>query len=146
MNIHLEESHISKLPYLQATGKETFRLHPPTPLLPRKSDVDVEISGFMEPKSAQIMVNVWAMGRDSSIWKNPNQFIPERFLDSEINFKGQHLELIPFGAGRRICTGLPFAYRTVHIVLASLLYNYNWKLADEKKPQDIDIFEAFGIT
>lgn len=62
MNIHLEESHISKLPYLQATGKETFRLHPPTPLLPRKSDVDVEISGFMEPKSAQIMVNVWAMG------------------------------------------------------------------------------------
>lgn len=143
----LEESHISKLPYLQAVVKETFRLHPPAPLLvPRKSDVDVEISGFMVPKNAQIIINVWAMGKDSNVWENPNQFIPERFIDSEINFKGQHLELIPFGAGRRMCPGLPFAYRTVHIVLASLLCGYDWKLANGKSPQDISMSETFGLT
>ncbi|BAT97806.1 hypothetical protein LR48_Vigan07g158600 [Vigna angularis] len=143
----LEESHISKLPYLQAVVKETFRLHPPIPMLvPHKPEVDVELCDFMVPKSSQILVNVWAMGRDSSIWTNPDEFRPERFLESDLDFKGQDFELIPFGAGRRICPGLPLASRTVHIVLASLLCNYNWKLKDGQKPQDMDISEKYGIT
>ncbi|XP_061347279.1 geraniol 8-hydroxylase-like [Gastrolobium bilobum] len=143
----LEESNISKLPFLRAVVKETLRLHPPIPfLVPHKSEVDVELCGYMVPKSAQILVNVWAMGRDSSIWTNPNEFMPERFLKSEIDFKGQYLELIPFGAGRRICPGLPLASRTVHIVLASLLYSYGWKLADGVKAEEMDMSEKYGIT
>lgn len=143
----LEESHISKLLYLQAVVKETFRLHPPIPmLLPHKSEVDVELCDYIVPKSAQILVNVWAMGRDSSIWTNPNEFTPERFLESDVEFKGQDFELIPFGAGRRICPGLPLASRTIHIVLASLLYNYDWKLKHGQKPEEIDISEKYGIT
>ncbi|KAL1331436.1 geraniol 8-hydroxylase [Arachis hypogaea] len=142
-----EESHITKLPYLRAVVKETFRLHPPIPLLvPHKSEDNVEICGFMVPKDAQILVNVWAMGRDSSIWRNPNEFSPERFLENDVDFKGQDFELIPFGAGRRICPGLPLASRTIHIVLASLLYNYDWKLANGKKKEDIDMTETYGIT
>ncbi|KAL2337425.1 hypothetical protein Fmac_011871 [Flemingia macrophylla] len=144
---HIEESHISKLPYLQSVVKETFRLHPPLPtLLPRKSEVDFELCGFMVPKSAQILVNIWAMGRDSSIWTNPDQFRPERFLESDIDFKGQDFELIPFGAGRRICPGLPLASRTIHVVLASLLYNYDWKLMDGQRPEYIDTSENYGIS
>lgn len=143
----LEESHISKLLYLQAVVKETFRLHPPIPMLvPHKSEVDVELCDYIVPKSAQILVNVWAMGRDSSIWTNPNEFTPERFLESDVDFKGQDFELIPFGAGRRICPGLPLASRTIHIVLASLLYNYDWKLKHGQKPEEMDISEKYGIT
>ncbi|KAK7390086.1 hypothetical protein VNO78_25385 [Psophocarpus tetragonolobus] len=146
-NEQLKESHISKLPYLQAVIKETFRLHPPVPMLvPRKSKVDVELCGFMIPKNVQILVNIWAMGRDSSIWENPNQFTPERFLENDIDFKGQDFELIPFGAGRRICPGLPLASRTMYVVLASLLYNYDWKLMDGQKPEDMDMSEKYGIT
>ena len=116
----LEESHISELPFLRAVVKETLRLHPPAPLLvPHKSENDVELCGYMVPKNAQILVNEWAMGRDSSIWTNPNEFMPERFLESEIDFKDQYFELILLGAGRRICPGLPLASRTMHIVLAS---------------------------
>ena len=143
----LEESHISELPFLRAVVKETLRLHPPAPLLvPHKSKNDVKLCGYMVPKNTQILVNVWARGRDSSIWTNPNEFMPERFLESEIDFKGQDFELIPFGAGRRICPGLPLAYRSVHIVLASLLYNYDWKLSDGLKQEDMDMSETYGIT
>ncbi|XP_027334309.1 geraniol 8-hydroxylase-like [Abrus precatorius] len=139
----LDESLISKLPFLQAAVKESFRLHPPVPLLlPHKSGVDAELCGFMVPESAQILVNVWGMGRDSSIWINPDQFMPERFLESGIDFKGRDFELIPFGAGRRICPGLPLASRTVHIVLASLLFTYDWKPIDE----DMDISEKCGLS
>ncbi|XP_025634214.1 cytochrome P450 76T24 isoform X1 [Arachis hypogaea] len=144
----IEESHISKLPFLRAVVKETFRLHPPAPLLlPHKSpQEDIEICGFMVPKNAQVWVNVWGMGRDSSIWTNPNEFMPQRFLESNIDFRGNDFELIPFGAGRRICPGLPLAFRSVHIVLASLLYGYDWKLPNELEAKDIDMSENFGIT
>lgn len=143
----IEESHISKLPYLQAVLKETFRLHPPAAfLVPRMSGDDVELCGFIVPKNAEIMINAWAMGRDSSVWTNPNEFMPERFLKSEIDFKGQDFELIPFGAGRRICPGLPLASKTAHTVLASLLCGYDWKLADGRKAEDLDMSEEYGLT
>ena len=139
---------ISKFPFLQAVVKETFRLHPPAPfLVPHKAETDVELCGFTVPKNAQILVNVWAMGRDSSIWTNPNLFMPERFLEQDnIDFKGQDFELIPFGAGRRICPGLPLAGRMVHLMLACLVHDFNWKLADEMKPKDMDTSETFGIS
>ncbi|XP_071932550.1 cytochrome P450 76T24-like [Coffea arabica] len=143
----VQESDISRLPYLQAVIKETFRLHPPAPLLvPHKADEDVEINGFIVPKDIQVLVNVWASGRDPTMWSDPENFEPERFLGSDIDVRGQHFELIPFGAGRRICPGLPLAYRMVHLMLASLIHNIDWKLEDGMKPEDLDMEEKFGLT
>ena len=143
----VQELDISKFPFLQAIVKETFRLHPPGPfLVPHKAETVVEICGFTVPKNAQILVNVWAMGRDPSIWTDPNIFLPERFLEHTTDFKGQDFELIPFGAGRRICPGLPLANKMVHLMLASLVHCFHWRLADEMKPEDINMSETFGIT
>ncbi|KAL5058418.1 hypothetical protein RYX36_030022 [Vicia faba] len=143
----IEESHISKLPFLQAIVKETFRLHASAPLLlPHKCDETVQILGFNVPKNAQIIVNVWAMGRDPTIWENPNIFIPERFLECDINYKGNSFELIPFGASKRICPGLPLAHRVMHLVVASLLRNFEWNLPDGLKPEEVNMEEKFGIT
>ena len=143
-----QELDISKIPFLQAIVKETLRLHPPAPfLVPYKAETDVELCGFVVPKNAQILVNVWAMGQDSSIWTNPNLFMHERFLEQDnIDFKGHDFELIPFGAGRRICPGMPLANRMVHLMLASLVHNFDWKLANDMKPEDMDMSETFGIT
>ena len=77
---------------------------------------------------------------------NPNVFMPERFLAQDIDFKGRDFELIPFEAGRRICPGLPLANRMVHLMLASLLHHFAWKLPDEMRPEDMDMGETFGIT
>ncbi|KAH9621547.1 hypothetical protein KSS87_022682, partial [Heliosperma pusillum] len=125
----LEESDISQLPYLQAIIKETLRLHPAVPfLLPRKVDLDVKLFEFTVPKNAQVLVNVWAIGRDPDIWQNPYSFEPERFLGTQIDVKGHDFELIPFGAGRRICPGLPLALRMLHLMLGSLIHGFDWKL------------------
>ncbi|XP_028806264.1 geraniol 8-hydroxylase-like [Neltuma alba] len=144
----LEDFHMSKLPFLRAVVKETMRLHPSLPLLvPHKTEDEVQLCGcFMVPKNAQVLINVWAIGRDPSVWDDPKQFMPERFLANEIDFKGHDFELIPFGAGRRICPGLPLANRTIHVVLASLLYHFDWKLADGLKFEDMDMSEMYGIS
>ncbi|CAI9101631.1 OLC1v1038999C1 [Oldenlandia corymbosa var. corymbosa] len=143
----VQESDISRLPDLQAVVKETFRLHPAAPfLVPHKATEDVEINGYTVPKNTEILVNAYAVGRDERTWSEPEMFKPERFLDSEIDVKGKHFELIPFGGGRRICPGLPLAYRMVHLMLASLIHNIDWKLEGEIRPQDLDMDEMFGLT
>ncbi|KAL3649500.1 hypothetical protein CASFOL_005903 [Castilleja foliolosa] len=143
----VQESDIPRLPYLQAVVKETFRLHPTGPLLvPHKADADVEINGYTIPKNAQIIVNVWAIGRDPSVWPDADMFVPERFLDREIDFRGQDFELIPFGAGRRICPGLPMAHRTVHLMLATFVEDFGWQLEEGVKSEELDMNEKFGIT
>ncbi|KEH38561.1 cytochrome P450 family protein [Medicago truncatula] len=133
----IDESDITRLPYLQAVVKETLRLHPSAPLLlPRKAKIDVKIKGYIIPQGAQILINEWAMGRNPNIWDNPTLFSPERFLGSEINFKGQHYQFIPFGSGRRICPGMPLAIRMLHTMLGSLINSFDWKL--ENGDRDID--------
>ncbi|CAH1436549.1 unnamed protein product [Lactuca virosa] len=86
------------------------------------------------------------MGRDPNIWSDPEMFMPERFLDVKIDYKGQDFELIPFGAGRRMCPGLNLANRMLHIILGSLIHKFDWKVVGNKRPQDIDMGEKFGIT
>ncbi|GAB4856970.1 hypothetical protein Ancab_040510 [Ancistrocladus abbreviatus] len=143
----VEEEDFVRLPYLQAIIKETFRLHPVVPLLlPRKVVSNTELYGFIIPKNTQVFVNVWAMGRDESLWKDANLFEPERFMDSNIDVKGRDFELIPFGTGRRICPGLPLAHRMLHCVLGSLLHLFDWKLEDGITPENIDMDDKFGFT
>ncbi|KAL3616586.1 hypothetical protein CASFOL_039976 [Castilleja foliolosa] len=143
----VQESDIPRLPYLQAVVKETFRLHPSAPLLvPHKADADVEINGYTVPKDAQILVNVWASGRDPNVWPDADMFVPERFLGRDIDFRGQDFELIPFGAGRRICPGLPLAYRMVHLMLAIFAGDFGWRLEEGVKPEELDMDEEFGLT
>lgn len=143
----IEESDISRLPYLQALVKETFRLHPPGVfLVPRKAEANVEIDGYIVPKDANIWINIWATGRDSETWSKAEEFLPERFLGSEIDVRGQHFELLPFGGGRRICPGLPLAYRMLHLILALLIRDFDWKLEEGMRHEDIDMEEHFGLT
>ncbi|KAK4347859.1 hypothetical protein RND71_034201 [Anisodus tanguticus] len=143
----INEVDVAQLPYLRCIMKETFRIHPQAPfLIPRKAEEDVELYGYIVPKDSQVLVNVWAIGRDPSLWEDPLEFKPERFWESEIDVRGQDFELIPFGAGRRICPGLPLAIRMVPVALGSLLNTFNWKLHGGIAPKDLDMEEKFGIT
>uniref|UniRef100_A0ACD6AJW1 Uncharacterized protein n=1 Tax=Avena sativa TaxID=4498 RepID=A0ACD6AJW1_AVESA len=144
----VEESDIDHLPYLQAVVKETFRLHPPVPLLlPRQAQATVEIAGYTVPRGARVLVNVWAMGRDEGIWRpEPDRFMPGRFMGSAVDYRGGDFELLPFGAGRRVCPGMPLAIRMVHLVLATLLNRIEWRLPVEAERTGIDMSEKFGVT
>ncbi|KAL6004544.1 hypothetical protein ACLOJK_005099 [Asimina triloba] len=143
----VKESHLVHLDYLHACIKETLRLHPPAPLLlPRSAAETCEVMNYTIPKGCRVMVNVWAIGRDPQVWEDPLKFYPERFLDGSIDFKGRDFEFTPFGAGRRICPGMPLATRVVQLILASFIHAFEWSLPDGMKPQDLDMEEKFGLT
>ncbi|KAJ3680159.1 hypothetical protein LUZ60_016437 [Juncus effusus] len=138
---------ITKLTYLKMVVKETFRLHPPAPLLlPRETSCHVKIGGFDVPPKTRMFINAWAIGRDPKSWENPDSFYPERFEGKDIDFKGKHFELIPFGAGRRKCPGLEMGATNVEFTLANMLYCFNWKLPDGMEIKDVSMEEEGGIT
>lgn len=143
----VEEHDLSRLPYLSCIVKETLRIHPSIPfLVPRKVYNETKINGYIIPKGTQVLVNAWAIGRDPNIWEDSLEFKPERFLTSELDVCGQDFELIPFGAGRRICPGLPLAIRMIPMMLGSLLNNFDWKIENGIRYEKLDMTERFGIT
>ncbi|KAK7390163.1 hypothetical protein VNO78_25462 [Psophocarpus tetragonolobus] len=102
----IEEDEVQNFSYLRAVIKETLRLHLPAPLLiPRETSKKCVIGGYEIPAKTFIYVNAWAIHRDPVAWKDPEEFIPERFLNSKIDLHGQHFEFIPFGAGHKMCPG-----------------------------------------
>ncbi|KAG5593117.1 hypothetical protein H5410_043631 [Solanum commersonii] len=142
-----KESQLLQMSYVQACVKETLRLHPPAPfLLPHRAIETCQVMSYTIPKDAQILVNAWAITRDPLIWEDPEMFRPQRFLSSDMDFKGNDFEFLPFGAGRRICPGLPMAAIKVPSVLASLVHFFDWELPHGKHPTELDMTEKFGVT
>ena len=138
---------IDQLHYLKMVIKETWRLHPPAPLLvPREVISEFEINGYnIQPKTL-LHVNAWAIGRDPDTWKDPEVFFPERFMDNDIDAKGQNFELLPFGSGRRICPGMYMGTTMVEFGLANMLYHFDWKLPEGMVVEDIDMEESPGLN
>ncbi|KAI3824128.1 hypothetical protein L1987_05577 [Smallanthus sonchifolius] len=143
----VKEDDVSRLPYLSCIVKETLRLHPPVPLLlPRKVVKQVNLNGYTIPEGTQVLVNAWAIGRDPTVWVDSLEFKPQRFLESRLDVRGRDFDLIPFGAGRRICPGLPLAIRMIPMMLGSLLNNFDWNIGTNNEPEALDMSEKFGIT
>ncbi|TKY55279.1 steroid 17alpha-monooxygenase or 17alpha-hydroxyprogesterone aldolase [Spatholobus suberectus] len=144
----VEEIDLSKLLYLKSVVKEALRLHPPAPLLvPRETTESCTIKGFEIPAKTRVLVNAKSIAMDPTCWENPNEFLPERFLDnSPIDYRGQQFEMLPFGAGRRGCPGVNFAMPLVELALANLLFRFDWKLPLGLGIEDLNMEEAIGIT
>ncbi|KAF3506240.1 hypothetical protein F2Q69_00001538 [Brassica cretica] len=143
----ITEENIAKLEYLKMVIKETFRINPLVPLLvPRETLKDIKIAGYDIPKKTWIHVNIWAVHRNPNVWKDPEAFIPERFMDNEIDYRGLNFELLPFGSGRRMCPGMGMGMSLVHLTLVNPLYRFDWKLPEGMSPKDVDLEESYGLV
>ncbi|PIA38462.1 hypothetical protein AQUCO_02800284v1 [Aquilegia coerulea] len=135
---------MNQLQYFRMVVKETLRLHPPgVLLLPRECMKHCKINGYDIYPKTRVLLNAWAISRSSEHWENPEEFIPERFMDSSIDFRGQNFELLPFGSGRRGCPGINMGMATIELGLANLLYCFNFELPNK---QDINMDEVASIT
>ncbi|XP_042508248.1 geraniol 8-hydroxylase-like [Macadamia integrifolia] len=72
--------------------------------------------------------------------------VVKEFLGSSIESLGHHFQFLPFGAGRRICPGLPLANWVLHLLLATLLQSFNWAREEGVTPETLDMSEKSGTT
>ncbi|GJN06522.1 hypothetical protein PR202_ga24255 [Eleusine coracana subsp. coracana] len=153
------EEHLEKLPYLQCVIKETLRLHAPVPLLvPRQTLEDTELLGYHVPARTRVVINAWAIGRDRATWgHDADEFVPERFEEDDdvLNIVGgqqDDFRFVPFGAGRRGCPGAGFAVPSIELVLATLLYHFDWELPPPAAntggvaSSTLDMTELYGLS
>uniref|UniRef100_A0A0A9FCA5 Uncharacterized protein n=1 Tax=Arundo donax TaxID=35708 RepID=A0A0A9FCA5_ARUDO len=138
--------------YLRAVIKESLRLHPVTPLVPPHFSMAScsVVDGYVVPAGVRVLVNAWAMGRDARYWEEPEEFVPERFLDggaaADVGFKGNDFQFLPFGAGRRMCPGMNFGMATIELMLVNLVHRFDWELLVGKERRGIDMSEVFGLV
>ncbi|KAK4391928.1 cytochrome [Sesamum angolense] len=125
------ESNLYQLPYLQATVKETLRLHTPIPLLvPHMNLEEAKLGGYTIPKESKVVVNAWWLANNPAWWKNPNEFRPERFMEEEGGTEAAvaggkvDFRFLPFGMGRRSCPGIILALPILGLVTAKLVSKF----------------------
>ncbi|KAL0426702.1 UNVERIFIED_CONTAM: cytochrome [Sesamum latifolium] len=125
------ESNLHQLPYLQATVKETLRLHTPIPLLvPHMNLEEAKLGGYTIPKESKVVVNAWWLANNPAWWKNPDKFRPERFMEEEGGTEAAvaggkvDFRFLPFGMGRRSCPGIILALPILGLVIAKLVSNF----------------------
>ncbi|KAM7514381.1 hypothetical protein LguiA_003964 [Lonicera macranthoides] len=136
----VDESDLSKLPYLQCIVNETLRLFPAAPLLlPHLSSDDCTVGGFDIPRGTMLLANAWAIHRDPKVWDDPTNFRPERFESGQ----NEGYKFVPFGMGRRQCPGAVLANRVVSLSLAALIQCFEWERVGNEL---VDLSEGKGLT
>lgn len=113
------------LPYIDAIFRETLRWLPPSPLtIPHVAEEDDIYKGYFIPKGSIVYPNVWAMSHDRTKFKDPEAFIPERFLDENGELR-ENSRALAFGFGRRLCPGRYLAINTAWLSIAAVLASFN---------------------
>ncbi|HEY5932479.1 MAG TPA: cytochrome P450, partial [Nitrospira sp.] len=92
------------LPYTRAIFDESLRLYPPAPAVQRKAAASTTVCGLPLQAGALVLVGTYNLHRHPAFWPNPEQFLPERWLDGER--PAARYAYLPFGAGPRACVGI----------------------------------------
>ena len=112
---------LARLRTTRAVVDEAMRLHPPAWLITRRTTADMEFQGAHVPAGSLVIISPWIVHRHPTVWTDPEEFRPERFLTGEgVAGAGVRTAYIPFGAGPRMCIGRDFAYAEAVLALASL--------------------------
>ncbi|KAH0907846.1 hypothetical protein HID58_039673 [Brassica napus] len=137
----ISNDEIEKMHYLKCVIKETMRLHP-AGVVPRETSSKwIKVGGYDIPPKTKVFVNLYSIQRDPKQWENPDDFIPERFMENNIEFMGSK-GYIPFGFGRRNCPGMAFGNTLLEEIIVNLLYRFDWKLPDGSKPEELNMEEV----
>ncbi len=115
-----ESDPTERLPVTKAVFEEAMRLYPPAANLSREAIGEDWLGGHRIPAGAIVLISPYVLHRHKTLWRNPDDFDPSRFLPGERE-KIDRYAYIPFGAGPRVCIGQAFAMQEGLIVLAHLL-------------------------
>ncbi|WVZ86140.1 hypothetical protein U9M48_032973 [Paspalum notatum var. saurae] len=145
----VRESDLPRLKYLKQVIRESMRVHPPVPLLvPRETIEPCTVYGCEIPARTRVFVNAKAIGQDPDAWgPDAARFAPERH--EEITDLSDHkpwhdsFSLVPFGVGRRSCPGVHFATSVVELLLANLLFCFDWRAPHGVV---VDLEQETGLT
>lgn len=139
----LTSDDLPRLPYTIQVLDESLRLCPPAPALHRMAVQDVEVDGCRVEAGTMVIVGIYALHRDPTLWDDPLEFDPERF--SPENSKGRdRWQYVPFGAGPRSCIGDHFAMLEAILALATIMQHVEVRSLDDGFPMAVPFTMVAG--
>ncbi|EGN99632.1 hypothetical protein SERLA73DRAFT_179742 [Serpula lacrymans var. lacrymans S7.3] len=128
---------VDMLPQLQAFIQESLRWRPIVPQgLGHRVNKDVIWGNYLIPAGTTVFGNHWAISRDPDVYPNPENFEPQRWLDSQEKVR-EDLKFPTFGFGRRVCPGQHVANRSVLINTLLILWAFRLSLEPSEKTNDM---------
>ncbi|XP_064611314.1 cytochrome P450 2E1-like [Liolophura sinensis] len=132
-----------RMPYLDAVLMELCRFISHVPLaVPHSTTRDTEVCGYPVRANTTVYINLWSLHHSESYWKDPWQFIPERFLNSSGKLISpdhpNRRRLMAFSAGRRVCLGETLAKNRMFLFAASILQKFRFKPEVDSALPDMD--------
>lgn len=124
-------SDFPKLPYALKVFKETLRLYPPVPILPRSVEQDDVLGNYLINGGGEVFFSPYLLHRQTDYWENPETFNPERF-EREQERKRHPFAYLPFGGGPRICLGNNFAMMEAVFILVMTVQRFRLNLISDK--------------
>ncbi|XP_067675268.1 cytochrome P450 2J4-like [Haliotis asinina] len=132
------------LPFMEALIMEVQRLADVVPFsVPHAPPNTTQFRGFTIPENTMLLPNISSVLSDPDLWRDPETFRPERFLDDNGGVRREE-EIIPFFMGRRICLGESLARMELFLFLASMLKTFTFRLPEGEPPPDLE--GILGIT
>ena len=130
-NIDFSYEQVAEMKYLNQVFKEVMRLYPPVPFFAREAVQDTELNGVRIPRRTMLLIPVVTMNMLTRLWgPNAKEFDPDRFGEDKTIPPGQ---FIPFSGGRRVCIGQHLALMEATIIVAKMLWHFDWKRDTSKK-------------
>src|SRR5207245_8061861 len=120
---------IERLKFTRAVIDETMRLYPPAFLIARAASGRDTIAGLPVKKKDIIMISPWLLHRHEKLWRDPNAFVPSRFMTGT---PPDRFAYLPFGVGARVCIGAHFALVEATLALAKMIGAFRVKLVDQE--------------
>jgi cytochrome P450 len=119
---------LTQLPYLEWVLNESWRVYPPAWIQGRRAIEDFELDGYRFPAGTVFFLSQWVLHNLPDIWGDPEVFRPERWDPAQTQKLPQGA-YFPFGAGPRMCIGMPFAQLETKVLLATIVQHYTPQLA-----------------
>ena len=130
-------SDVERLKFTRAVIDETMRLYPPAFLIARAASGADTVAGLpVEPKDV-ILIAPWLLHRHEKLWRDPNAFIPQRFMPPAP--PPDRFAYLPFGVGARICIGAHFALVEATLALARIMAAFRVELLDKTPVMPIGV-------
>jgi cytochrome P450 len=94
------------------------------------------IDGELVPGGTQVSVHTMGVQRDKRHFTNPDEFLPERWIDEErpASFVHDTRAFVPFTVGQFACLGKNLAYQEIRLFMAAALRNFNFQFEDGFDP------------
>ncbi|GCE21588.1 cytochrome P450 [Dictyobacter kobayashii] len=125
---------LAKIPYTEWAINETLRLYPPAYLIGRRARAEFTLDNYTFPAKTNVLISKWVLHRRPDLWEAADEFQPERWRPE--NAKNiVPWSYIPFGAGPRICIGMPFAQLEMRMLLATILQRFKFRIVPGFKMQ-----------